>query len=59
MACIDYTPTSAQELAAQKQPGLHSKARQKPVPEALDQSLALALPLKFNLASMVLIHHQL
>lgn len=59
MACVDYTPTSAQELAAQQQPGPHSKARQEPVPEALDKSLTLALPLQFNLAGMVLIQHQL
>lgn len=59
MAGIDDTPTSAQELAAQQQPGPHSRARQEPVPEVLDKSLALTLPLQFNVASVVLIQHQL
>lgn len=51
MAGIDYTPTSAQELAAQQQPGPHSKARQEPAPEVLDKSLALTLSLQVRLAS--------
>lgn len=59
MAGIDYTPTSAQELVAQQQPGPHSKARQEPAPEVLDESLALTLSLQVRLARVVLIQHQL